>query len=260
MKVSLCLFFALLTIHLSAQQKWWNQVSLSFEYRDKMNLYSLKEESLNPISVKRPIRSSNFAFLLRYRLTERLSLETGYWQELFVAGFQLPTYYNLSTRYIGEAGDMIPLRCNVDVLRTPILKRVFTLSSSLGSVFGLSKVRDKERYSTDYETGDSGVWSGGAAGDLRSLSMDRNYTYGQEYGFAKVYVLFEGRAEASYEIFPATILYGGLSYTLGTQPLGRVSIDYSESMAPSKNILMVTRGNSHAWFAGIRVDLKNLTK
>jgi hypothetical protein len=257
MRITIYLFLFFTATYLPAQQQWWNKLSLSFEYRDKVNLYTLAEASPPAISIKYPIRVHNFAFSLRYQLNKRVSVETGYWQELFVTGFRLPTYYDLSYRYIGEAGDMVPLRCNVDALRVSVFKRDLVLSSSLGAIVGFSKVRGKEPYITDFESPGTGRSFIIDASGTRLLDFDRSYTYGKEYGLAKVYVLFEGRVEAAYELFTATHLFGGLSYSLGTQTLGRVSVDYSENLGPFKNIAMATRGNSHAWFAGIRVDLKN---
>lgn len=242
--------------NLLAQQPWVNRFSAALEYRGKSDLFCKTPDCVPVAAAARAPVFRNVAALLRYRFHERASVETGYWKEPFFVYFTLSPFAFLRYKALAEVADMVPLRIQVDAIKTNVLKRPLRVSSSVGTVLGLSRNQNEQRYGWEGESADAGnyaiVYNSGHS-DI--LDLTRVSRYRMEHGLKHRFMLLEGRLETSYEVLPGLVLYGGGGYTLGTRPIGRIRVNYTVNMGPTETVALETKGSSMAWFVGVRLGI-----
>ena len=192
------IFFVLIllittNIYLLAQSQRANRFSVIFEYKNKLDQSTRKDnnvESKNYIEKTEHVHTGSVIFT--YKKNDRFSFETGYSFEPFVKGLDILTDIDQGTIHVLPTNYLIthsiPIRMVYNGIRTNVFKRVLSFEPAIGLTTCIR-----------YNDGDIG---GDGDGRLTgpALILVSKKRKGIEYNVRKVFFLLEARGQIKYEL------------------------------------------------------------
>lgn len=226
----------------SQKKTYFGTLSLSAEHRTRHGFYTytVKPFPDDKLGCRESLFDKACALLFSYHY-RRVAVEWGWYQkETFYIGWQQKHGFGGGYSIGDFKFKSFRVRYHQPLFK--IFRRRLEVVSSIGKIKASGELV-------------RGTWAEFTVWQSGRIILKEYGRVGQEIGLTDKFMLWEGRLQLEYPIFPFFSCYGGVGYAKGTSVIGRYYATFSISGNAEQTVRTESKGTHQMWFVGIRAKI-----